>query len=161
VITNAIDPDDDTRYAETVLEGAGTTEDVLEAYRRKVHLLSQEMTNDPAAPTSFDFATESEFPEVGLRIDVLEWGSGATGTSTFALARVRVRWERSAAIDLGFKDSVPDWQSPDIAILKPEEFDGDNFDFPEGQDPETLETFRLPGSGGEGALPPGECSPLG
>jgi hypothetical protein len=153
VISNAIDPDDDTRYAETELEGAGTTEDVLEAYRRKVHLLSHEMTSDPGAPTSFDFATEPEFPEVGLRVDVLEWGSGSIGTSNFSVARVRIRWERGPAIDLGFKDAIPDWQSPDIAILKPEEFEGDEFEFPEGQDPETLETFRLPGDGEEGPLP--------
>ncbi len=147
VISNAIDPDDDTRYAETELEGAGTTEDVLETYRRKVHLISHDMTNAPGAPRSFDFATEPEFPEVGLRVDVQEWGSGSTGTAGFAIARLRIRWERGLAIDLGFKDAIPDWQSPDIAILKPEAFDGDDLDFPEGQDPETQETFRLPAAG--------------
>lgn len=151
VITNAIDPDDDTRYAETDVDGT-TTAGVLEEYRRKVHLLSQEMTNEPGAPASFDFATEPEFPEVGLRVDVQEWGAGFTGTASFALARVRIRWERGPAIDLGFDDGIPDWQSPDIAILKPEEFDGDDFEFPAGQDPETLETFRLPDAE-EGVLP--------
>jgi hypothetical protein len=90
---------------------------------------------------------------VGLRISVQEWGLGSTGTSSFALARVRIRWDRGPAIDLGFQDSVPDWQSPDIAIIKPEEIDEDGgFDFPEHQDPEILETFRLPGDGDEGPL---------
>ncbi len=145
VLTNAVDPEDDTRYAETELEGAGTTWDVLEAYRRKVHLIFDGLTSDLPVPASFDFATEPEFPEVGLIVTVEEWATGSTGTSDFAVARVRVNWTRGRAIDVGFKESTPGWQSPDIVIFKPEELVDGPPEFPEDQDPETEETFRVPG----------------
>ena len=150
LVTNAIDPNDDTRYAEVEVEGAGTTSGVLEKYRRKVHLLSSGLR---AAGDLYDFASDPEFPEVGLTVEVLEWGTGATSSGSFDIARVRIHWERGAAIDLGFVDSTPDWQSPDIAIIKPEDIDDDgNFVFSEDQDPEELETFRVPPAGGDPLL---------
>ena len=88
LVTNAIDPDDDTRYAETELEGAGTTQGVIEAYRRKVHLLSSDMR---AVGDTYDFASDAEFPEVGLSVEVLEWGTDASGTTPLNAARVRIR----------------------------------------------------------------------
>ncbi|MBD2056574.1 hypothetical protein H6F88_11195 [Oculatella sp. FACHB-28] len=139
IATNAIDPEDDTRYAEIEVEGVGTTKDVLERYRRKVHLLTQDLR---AVGDSFNFASDPTFPEVGLTVEVLEWATGTTAAANFDLARIRIRWDRGPAIDLGFVDSTPDWQSPDIAIIKPEEIDEDgNFEFPENQPDQ--ETFRV------------------
>lgn len=150
VISNAIDPDDDTRYAEGEVENAGVTEDVLERYRRKVHLLSsglrQATIGTPDA--TYDFASSLEFPEVGLTATLLEWGTGATSAGSFDMARVNLRWERGAAINLGFKDATPDWQSPDIAIIRPEDIpENGEPDFPANQD--DLEGFRSPPSGGD------------
>ncbi|MEO6712345.1 MAG: hypothetical protein ABIM89_02820 [Mycobacteriales bacterium] len=145
LVTNAIDPEDDTRYAETEVEGAGTTAGVLERYRRKVHLLSSDLRNEPGAPTSFDFASEQVFAEVGLSIEVLEWATGSIGSADVDVARIAVRWSRGPAIDVGFVDSTPAWRSPDIAILKPEEIATDgSYTFPEDQDTESNETFRVP-----------------
>ncbi|MDJ0944432.1 MAG: hypothetical protein QNJ30_13250 [Kiloniellales bacterium] len=150
VISNAIDPEDDTRYAEGEVENAGVTEEVLERYRRKVHLLSsglrQATIGTPEA--TYDFASDQEFPEVGLTATLLEWGTGATSAGSFDMARINLRWERGAAINLGFKDATPDWQSPDIAILRPGEFpENGEPDFPENQD--DLEGFRSPPKGAE------------
>jgi hypothetical protein len=150
LITNAVDPEDDTRYAENELEGAGTTAGVLERYRRKVHLISAGLR---APGDTFDFALEPVFAEVGLQVTVLEWAAGSTGSVSFAIARLSVHWEHGPAIDLGFLDGIPDWQSPDIAVVKPEEIGEDgSFTFPEDHDPETLETFRLPSSPNEKPL---------
>lgn len=151
LVTNAIDPDDDTRYSEVELEGAGTTRGVLEKYRRKVHLLSsglrQATIGTPDA--TYDFATDPEFPELGLKVTLLEWGTGATSAGSFDVARVWIEWERDAAIDLGFKDATPDWQSQDIAVLRPEHIDPDDgsFTFPKHQ--EDQEFFRIPPEDGE------------
>ena len=109
LITNAMDPEDDTRYAETELEGAGTTEGVLEAYRRKVHLLSSDLR---AVHNAYDFAADAEFPEVGLRVEVLEWGTGSTGSTDIAIALLRIRWDRGPAIDLGFAEGDPRLDQP-------------------------------------------------
>lgn len=149
VITNAIDIRDDTRYAEGEFseDDVGTTTDVLNRYRRKVHLIDDSLR---AVNDSFDFASELEFPEVGLEVSVEELGQGSTGAFNFALAHLHIHWERGKAIDLGFIDSLPDWQSPDIAILKPDEFEDDSFEFPEEQ-PE-IETYRVPMSPDEGPL---------
>jgi hypothetical protein len=146
LITNAIDINDDTRYGDGEVEGAGTTSGVLERYRRKVHLLNFFKSDDEIGNTlPYDFASDPEFPEVGLSVQALEWGTVSSGSSNFAVVRLLVRWQHSPAIDLGFVDSIPGWQSPDIAILKPEEINEDgSFDFPENQDPDALETFRVP-----------------
>lgn len=150
LITNAIDPEDDTRYAQAEVEGAGTTVGVLERYRRKVHLLSSEMR---AANDVFDFASDPEFPEVGLRVTLLELGTGSSGSTSFQLARVRVEWSRGPAIDVGFVDSTPGWRSPDIAIIKPEDIaDDGSFTFPEDQDLSNNETYRVPPAGGDALL---------
>ncbi|QUS59043.1 hypothetical protein [Pseudovibrio brasiliensis] len=144
-ITNAIDPNDDTRYGEPEVEGAGTTRSVLERYRRKVHLLStglREATiGSPEA--TFNFATDPTFPELGLEAELLEWGTATNAQGTFNLARVRLRWDRGPAINLGFLEALPDWQSPDIAVIRPEDIAVDgSFEFPETQ--EDIERFRIP-----------------
>ncbi len=142
LITNALDPEDDTRYGENEVEGAGTTRGVLERYRRKVHLLSSDLR---ANGHIYDFASSAEFPEVGLTTEVLEWASGSGAAGNFDVVRLRIQWDRGPAIDLGFVDSTPGWQSPDIAIIKPEKIDNDgNFEFPEDQNDADEETFRVP-----------------
>ncbi|WP_282607010.1 hypothetical protein [Pelagibius sp. Alg239-R121] len=149
VVSNAIDPDDDSRYSDIEVEGAGTTEDVLERYRRKVHLLSSALreTTIGTADATYDFASDPEFPEVGLTVQLLEWGTGSTSSGSFSIARLQIAWERGAAINLGFKDATPDWQSPDIAVIRPEDIDdAGNFEFPEDQ--EDVEYFRIPPEGG-------------
>jgi len=150
LITNAIDPLDDTRYAENEVEGAGTTKNVLERYRLKVHLLSSSLR---AKGDTFDFASVQEFPEVGLNVKVQEWGSGSNASGNFDVVRLRVEWERGAAIDLGFVDSTPDWQSPDIAVIKPEQIQDDGtYEFPEDQNTPEEEVFRVPNEDGEELL---------
>ncbi|WP_306535226.1 hypothetical protein [Geobacter sp.] len=142
LITNAIDPEDDTRYAEIEVEDAGTTRGVLERYRLKVHLLSMDLR---AVGDSYDFAESAEFPEVGLNVEVLEWATGTGAAAPFDVVRLRIRWDRGPAIDLGFVDSTPDWQSPDIAVIKPEDIGEDgSFVFPEDQNAPDEETFRVP-----------------
>jgi hypothetical protein len=143
VISNAVDPTDDTRYAEGEVENAGVTEDVLERYRRKVHLLSDSLraASVGTADDTYDFASDLNFPEVGLTARVLEWGTATTSAGSFDLARVRLNWARGRAINLGFRDGTPDWQSQDIAIIRP---DGDQ-DFPEEQD--DREGFLIPPEG--------------
>lgn len=145
-ITNAIDPNDDTRYGEPEVEGSGTTRGVLERYRRFVHLLSTELREATIGTdeATYDFATDPTFPEVGLTAQLLEWGTASNAQGTFNLARVRVRWDRGPAINLGFQDATPDWQSPDIAVIQPEDIDPSDgsFDFPEMQ--EDTEQFRIP-----------------
>lgn len=149
VISNAIDPLDETRYSEEEIENSGTTEDTAERYRRPVHRLSSSLraATVGTADDTFDFASDPTFPEVGLSVQVLEWGMASGSAGTFNLARVRIRWDRGDAINLGFRDSTPDWQSPDIAIIRPEDLppDGSDPDFPDSQD--DLEGFRVPPSG--------------
>ena len=150
VISNAIDPLDDTRYAENEVEGAGTTAGVLERYRRKVHLLSGDLTQATVGTSdaTYDFATDANFAEVGLTAEVVEWGTGSTSAGSFDVARLRLRWDRGPAINLGFKDATPDWQSQDIALIRPEDIDADgNFLFPDVQDDQ--EFFRRPPEGAE------------
>lgn len=151
VITNAIDLGDDTRYAQGEFDedDIGTSLDVLNRYRRKLHLIDDSLRADsvgtPAA--TFDFAAAPALPEVGLTVSVEEWGRGSTGTVDFDIARLRIQWKRGAAIDLGFVEAIPTWQSPDIVIFKPD----DPFEFPESQSPDERETFRVPEEN-EGAL---------
>ena len=149
LITNAIDPEDDTRYAEIEVEGAGTTKGVLEKYRRKVHLLSSGLRQSTIGTTDalYNFASDPVFPELGLTVELLEWSTGATSSGSFEVARIRIQWTRGVAVDLGFKDSTPDWQSPDIAIIYPEDIQDGEFVFPEDQ--EEKEMFRIPPEGSE------------
>jgi hypothetical protein len=147
LITNAIDPEDDTRYAEIEVEGAGTTKGVLERYRRKVHLLSSGLQQSTIGTTDavYNFASDPVFPELGLTVELLEWSTGSTSSGSFDVARIGIHWERGVAVDMGFKDSTPDWQSPDIAIIYPEDIEDGEFVFPEGQ--EEQEMFRTPPEG--------------
>jgi hypothetical protein len=151
VISNAIDPGDDTRYAEAEVENAGVTQTALERYRQKVHIMSSDLLEISIGTSddTYNFATDEEFPEVGLTAQVLEWGTASTSTGSFELARVRIRWNRGPAINLGFRDAMPDWQSPDIAIIRPADVpeDGSAPDFPENQD--DREGFLIPPEGAE------------
>lgn len=145
---NAVDPRDRTRYGEAA-EDAGIVEDALLRYRRYLHLLDDGMRS---AGDSFDFGEAPELAEAGLVATLLEMATANTGSYSFSLARVRIQWERGRAIDLGFQDSLPDWQSPDIAIFMPPDIPEEGLpEFPENQSPEAHETFMVPADG-EGPL---------
>ncbi len=156
VISNAIDFYDDSRYAEGEFDedDIGTSIDVLKRYRRKVHLIDDSLREATVGTpqATFDFAAAAEFPEVGLSVTVEEWARGSTGTLDFDVARLRIRWTRGAAIDLGFVDAMPTWQSPDIVLFRPDDYAEDgSFEFPESQSADEIERFLVPAEG-EGPL---------
>lgn len=141
VVYNAVDHRDTTRY------GIDTTDaDILESsvlrYRRQIHLLDDSLT---APGDSVDLGTLSELAEAGLQITLVDIATTSLNGAPVTLARVQVDWERGDAIDLGFRRSLPDWQSPDLAVLRPGMGAEDEFpSFPDSQDPEDLEHFVIP-----------------
>lgn len=156
VISNAIDFNDDTRYAQGEFDedDIGTSADVFKRYRRKIHLIDDSLREASVGTpeATFDLAAADEFPEVGLTVSVEEWARGSNGTLDFDVARVRIRWDRGAAIDLGFVEAVPTWQSPDIVLFRPDDYAEDgSFEFPESQPTDEIERFLVPGEG-EGPL---------
>ncbi|MBW3537740.1 MAG: hypothetical protein KY395_08285, partial [Actinobacteria bacterium] len=144
VMINALDYEDDTRYAE------GEEPDPIEVphiyrYRRKLHLLTDE--EPQAVGDSFDFAEANEFIEVGLTVEVMEWGQANVSGGQAELARVRINWVREQSIELGFTESSPNWQSPDIGIDAPPKYRDVDVGFPIGEPLDQGEVVRVPAAG--------------
>lgn len=159
VMLNAIDPRDSTRYGvgvddpDTPENEGETGNSVLTRYRRHLHLIDDRVTAGELAGgsgdvTTYDVGTHDALAEVGLRYTLVHLAQVGLGGRTIWLARVRIEWERGPAIDVGFEQQVPEWQSPDIAVLLPGDFTpGEIGDFPDHQDPQGIEHFRVPGDG--------------
>lgn len=157
VMFNAVDPRDSTRYGvglddpDTPQDEGETGEAVILRYRRQLHLMDDQVMTPLAsgaaeAPeNTYDAGTHPETPEVGLKYSLLDLVQANLNGQFVSLARVRLNWVRNRAINLGFRDSLPDWQSRDIAVILPEDVPEDGLaPFPEDQDPESLEYFRVP-----------------
>ena len=159
VMLNAIDPRDSTRYGvgvddpDTPEDEGQTGASVLTRYRRHLHLIDDsvremEITGGSGPGTTYDVGTHDTLAEVGLRYTLVHLAQVGLAARTIWLARVRIEWERGPAIDVGFERQVPEWQSPDIAVLLPGDFTPDEIgDFPDQQDPQGIEYFRVPGEG--------------
>jgi len=158
VMLNAIDPRDSTRYGvgvddpDTPEDEGATGESVLTRYRRQLHLIDDsvqvaEITGGSGPGTTYDVGTHDALAEVGLQYTLVHLVQIGLAARTIWMARVRIEWERGPAIDVGFEQQVPEWQSPDIAVLLPGEFTpGEIGDFPDQQDPQGIEYFRVPGA---------------
>ncbi|MCG8328246.1 MAG: hypothetical protein MI974_11200 [Chitinophagales bacterium] len=152
VMYNAYDYRDDTRYAtgEFSEEEITTAWNNMKKYRRQLHLIDDNLREGTI--DTFDFATEPEVPELGLTVSSEEWTTFNYGGFDFSMVRLRIEWSRGPAIDLGFIDSLPGWQSPDIAVIHPDHpnysIDG-SIPFPANQP--DAEPFLIPAEN-EGAL---------
>ncbi|MEO1192072.1 MAG: hypothetical protein AAFY02_09965 [Pseudomonadota bacterium] len=159
VMLNAIDPRDTTRYGlglddPTTPEDEGASADsALSRYRRHLHLIDDSVEVSEAAGgsgdgTTYDVGTHPALAEAGLSYTLVDLISDSVAGRMVWFARVRVEWSRMPAIDIGFDRNIPEWQSADIAVLRPGEFTpGIIGDLPDPQDPQGLEYFRVPDEG--------------
>lgn len=159
VMLNAIDPRDSTRYGvgvddpDTPEDEGETGHSVLTRYRRQLHLIDDsvrisQISGGVGPGTTYDVGTHDALAEVGLQYTLVHLVQLGLAARTIWMAKVRVEWERGPAVDVGFDSQVPEWQSPDIAVLLPGDFtSGEIGDFPDQQDPQGIEYFRIPGGG--------------
>jgi hypothetical protein len=130
VISNGIDFDDDTRYAN-------------EEYRRKVHLLDDSI--DGVTTTSFDLGDAPKLAAGGIEVEVLDVRPVVITGKTVSVFRVRLMIGPTTFVDLGFTDSTPKWRSPDIGIDAPPT----GTEWPVGRPLDQGEEVLLPPEGGQ------------
>jgi M6 family metalloprotease-like protein len=141
LITNALQPWDDNRYA---FEGK---------YRREVHLLNPDnILSNPG--DSFDLAKAKEFSAKGIVVEVVD-RKPIDGIEVF---RIKVTRENTAFIDLYFASADPYYKNPDLWV----DWAGDNgpgggsstnpddhHKFPLGQPVDQGEQIHVPDTGTE------------
>ena len=147
LITNALQPWDDTRYVSTDT----TTGD--ERYRRELQLLNPDnILQNPG--DSFDLAKAPALPVKGIIVSVVD-RKEIGGISVF---RMKVHRENTAYIDLYFTKGDPYYKSPDLWV----DWSGDNgpgggsssdpaahHSYPPGQPTDQGEVIHVPGTGTE------------
>jgi hypothetical protein len=140
IVSNAIDPNDDTRYAE------------LNLYRRKVHLLNTGSDLQNAGDT-FDLAAAPELAAVGVSVTVVDVRDVARPYATVKVFHTRVDREQADYVDLAFTETTPNYKSPDIWVDwtgdNPSTDPADHRVYPEGTPLDQGEAVHYPSSGTE------------
>lgn len=132
LVTNCLDPEDDTRFAQN------------NRFRRRVHRLNPH-TALTAVGDTFDLAAAPELPAKGVSVEILDEADVARPYGTVHVFHVRARVEQADYIDLTFTENVPNWQSPDIWV----DYRENNEDralpriYPEGEPLDQGEDVRL------------------
>jgi M6 family metalloprotease-like protein len=140
LLSNAIEPDDDTRYAERG------------KYRRKVHRLNTGFDLDTTGET-FDLAAAPELAAKGVTATVVEQKSVTRPYGQITVFHVRIEREPADYVDLAFTETTPNWRSPDVYV----DWVGDNVSpdpddhrvYPVGSPLDQGEKVRFPSSGTE------------
>lgn len=140
IVTNALDPNDDRRYAKNSL------------YRRKLHRLNQ--GNDlEVAGDAFDLAAAPELSAKGVTVSVVEARDVMRPYGAVRVFHTRVEREQADFIDLFFSEGSERWKCPDIWVDWIGDNDsGDEADhrvYPEGTPEDQGEDVRVPMSGTE------------
>jgi hypothetical protein len=142
LITNAIEPWDDQRYA---FNGA---------YRRELHLLNpNNILSNPG--DSFDLARAPELPAKGITVSVID-RKMVRDANVF---RIKVTRTNTDFIDLYFSSADPYYKNPDLWVDwagdnvdsrgNPSRDPKDHHDYPIGQTTDQGEAVRVPHTGTE------------
>jgi hypothetical protein len=138
--TNAIDPDDTTRYG------------FKDKYRRKLHRLNSG-SDLQAAGDAFDLATAPELAARGVKVSVVDVIDVVRPYGLVKAFHTRVEREQADYVDPCFTQTTPPYKSPDIWV----DWAGDNASdrpddhrvFEEGTPDDQGETVHYPASGSE------------
>lgn len=103
LVTNCLDPQDDTRYAENG------------KFRRQVHRLNGH-TDLTAVGDAFNLAAAPALPAKGVSVEIVGEADVSRPYGLVHVFHVQVVVEQADYIDLTFTDNVPDWQSPDLWV---------------------------------------------
>jgi hypothetical protein len=140
LVYNAIDINDDTRYAEDKL------------YRRKIHRLNtgSDLVN---AGDVFDLAAAPELSAVGVKISIIDKRPVLRPYGTVNVFHARVDREQADYVDLHFTEASPAWKCVDIYVDwagdNPSTNPEDHHQYPDGQPLSQGEKVRYPSSGEE------------
>jgi hypothetical protein len=140
VISNGLQPNDDTRYAQNF------------KYRRKLHRLSGNLALTDVSDV-FDLAAAPELAAKGVVATIVDRRDVTRPYGVVTVFRVRVDREQADYIDLSFTETTPSWHSPDLWV----DWAGDNSSsdpddhrvYPVGQPRDQGETVHYPSSGTE------------
>ena len=140
LVTNAIDPADDTRYAEANL------------YRRKQHRLNTG-SDLQAAGDSFDLAAAPELPAVGVSVEVIDVRDVIRPSATVKVFHTRVTREQADYVDLCFTEATPVYKCVDVWVDwagdNPSADPADHHVYPEGEPQDQGEVVHYPAGGTE------------
>ena len=140
LLTNALDPGDDERYAKNDL------------YRRKLHRLNSGSDLESAGD-AFDLAAAPELPAVGVTVSVVEARDVMRPHGAVRVFHTRVEREQADFVDLFFTAGSERFRCPDVWVDwigdNPSDDEADHRVFPEGTPEDQGEPVFVPMSGTE------------